>query len=168
MPRTGLYWCNRTGIGMDKLQEQMENRATRERELVVALKRDVPKLETLLAETNNEWIYEDGVYRFYHQSFKVFFVQNSTRDIVAALKGLLPAAALNPWFEGIFQEGSDRKFSMETTNANWLTETRPILEAFFHAKFFLEMAVKYGRQLESPVTMLPSGWAAFLYLYGLR
>ncbi len=46
--------------------------------------------------------------------------------------------------------------------------TRPFLEAFFHAKFFLEMAVKYGRKLEEVPEMLPSDWAAFLYFYNLR
>jgi hypothetical protein len=46
--------------------------------------------------------------------------------------------------------------------------TRPILEAYQHAKYFLEMAVKYGSQLERPPNLLPSGWAAVLHLYGLR
>jgi hypothetical protein len=32
----------------------------------------------------------------------------------------------------------------------------------------LEMAVKYGRELDEPTDSLPSGWAAFLYLYNLR
>lgn len=43
-----------------------------------------------------------------------------------------------------------------------------MVEAFFHARFMLEMAVKYGQALEEPPTSLPSGWAAFLYLYDLR
>ena len=43
-----------------------------------------------------------------------------------------------------------------------------MIEAFFHARFFLEMAVKYGKELEFPPQMLPSGWAAFLYLFNLR
>ena len=29
---------------------------------------------------------------------------------------------------------------------------------------FLEMAVKYGRELEHPPHVMPSGWAMFLYL----
>ena len=45
---------------------------------------------------------------------------------------------------------------------------RPILEAFFHARYMLEMAVKYGKELDRPPNCLPSGWAAFLYLYDLR
>jgi hypothetical protein len=43
-----------------------------------------------------------------------------------------------------------------------------MLEAFWHARFFVEMAVKYGRELEEPPSTLPSGWAALLYLYDLR
>jgi hypothetical protein len=45
--------------------------------------------------------------------------------------------------------------------------TRPILEAFFHARFFLEMAVRYAH-IEAPPQLLPSGYAALLYLFGLR
>jgi hypothetical protein len=44
----------------------------------------------------------------------------------------------------------------------------PILEAFFHARYFLEMACRYGRELEHPPNLLPSGWASVLYLYALR
>jgi hypothetical protein len=46
--------------------------------------------------------------------------------------------------------------------------TRPIVEAFFHARFFLEMAVRYGNELDKAPHMLPSGWAALFYLYELR
>ena len=53
-------------------------------------------------------------------------------------------------------------------NQNWLAVTRPMLEAFFHARYFLEMAVKYGKELDSPPQMLPSGWASLLYLYNMR
>ena len=49
-----------------------------------------------------------------------------------------------------------------------LAVTRPILEAFFHARYFLEMVCKYGRKLKAPPQVLPSGWAAVLYLYQLR
>jgi len=43
-----------------------------------------------------------------------------------------------------------------------------MLEAFFHAKYFLEMAVKYGKQLEEPPQRCPSGWASLLTLYKIR
>jgi len=53
-------------------------------------------------------------------------------------------------------------------SATWDASTRPLLEAFFHARYFLEMAVKYGAELDEPPTTLPSGWAGLLYLYNLR
>jgi hypothetical protein len=36
------------------------------------------------------------------------------------------------------------------------------------AKMMLALAWKYGRELESAPNLLPSGWAALLYLYRLR
>jgi len=42
-----------------------------------------------------------------------------------------------------------------------------LLEAFFHARYFLEMAIRYA-DLSDPPRPLPSGYAALLYLYGLR
>jgi len=53
-------------------------------------------------------------------------------------------------------------------NQRWHEETRPILEAFFHARMMLQMAVQYAGKLDSRPAMLPNGWAAFLYLYRLR
>ena len=41
------------------------------------------------------------------------------------------------------------------------------LQAFLHARYFVEMAVKYAEMAELP-GLLPSGWAALLCLYGLR
>jgi hypothetical protein len=46
--------------------------------------------------------------------------------------------------------------------------THPILEAFWHTKYFIQMMLKYGRELESAPQCLPSGWAAVLYLFELR
>jgi hypothetical protein len=37
-----------------------------------------------------------------------------------------------------------------------------------HARYMLEMAVKYGIELDGTPRFLPSGWAALLYLYDLR
>jgi hypothetical protein len=74
---------------------------------------------------------------------------------------------LNPWFTQIVEEGAAEQFSPEV-NPRWVEATRPIVEAFFHARHFLEMVCKYGKELEGPPESLPSGWAAVLYLYGLR
>jgi hypothetical protein len=107
------------------------------------------------------------IYRFYHQSFKVYQLQSSTLKIVEKLQALAPDRELNSWFMQIVHEGTGKKFALED-NEKWLAMTRPILKAFFHARYFLEMAVKYGRELEYPPRVMPSGWAALLYLYKLR
>jgi hypothetical protein len=123
-------------------------------------------LRALLDECGGHWSYEDPVYRFYHQSFKVFGLQRLTTQIVSALADLAPAFSLHPWFAEIVRAGTGKVFSL-ADNSRWTETTRPILEAFFHARFFLEMAVRYSH-LQAPPRPLPSGYAALLYLYGLR
>ena len=114
------------------------------------------------------WGFEDPIYRFYHQSFKVYALQGETARIVRVLESLAPDHdhPLNPWFRQIVEKGTGKAFKQDD-NADWTRSTRPILEAFFHARFFLEMAVRYATLSELP-TPLPSGYAALLYLYALR
>lgn len=128
---------------------------------------ELPSLEKLLEECNGLWVYEDRVYRFYHQSYKVYRLQFYTQEIVEKLHSLAPNRPLNEWFMTIVREGTGKEFKTGD-NQNWLAVTRPILEAFFHARYFLEMLVKYGRELEAPPRTGPSGWASVLYLYDLR
>jgi hypothetical protein len=128
---------------------------------------EMPALDKLLAEADGHWGGEDAVYRFYHQSFKVYGVQGITKRIVAQLHALAPGKPLNEWFMRIVREGTGRTFRTDD-NARWLEATRPQLEAFFHARYFLAMIVKYGKELKHPPQLLPNGWAAVLYLYGLR
>ena len=137
-----------------------------EKALLLALHRDRAELESLLRANSDHWGFEDPVYRFYHQSFKVFGLQRSTQAIVDRLQALAPDRPLNPWFLEIMKSGTNREFKIED-NARWLEATRPILEAFFHARFFLEVAARYS-YLDKPRQLLPSGYAALLYLFGLR
>lgn len=137
-----------------------------EEALLLNLRRARPDLEKLLQGCSDHRGYEDPVYRFYHQSFKVYSLQHTTRSIVDRLQALAPDRPLNPWFSEIVQAGTGKKFKFGD-NARWMEETRPILEAFFHARFFLEMAVRYA-DLDAPPNPLPSGYAALLYLFGLR
>ena len=120
----------------------------------------------MLEECSSHWGFEDPVYRFYHQSFKVFALQNETERIVRVLESLAPDRPLNLWFRLIVEQGTGKSFK-QSDNADWPAVTRPILEAFFHAKFFLEMAVRCAT-LSAPPSPLPSGYAALLYLYELR
>ena len=137
------------------------------RELFKKLQAQLPALEELLTQCSNHWGYEDPIYRYYHHSFKVYGLQDQTTKIVQALQALAPQIRLNDQFLRIVEEGTGKVFK-SSDNRRWDSVTRPILEAFFHARFFLQMAVKYGKELDVPPQALPSGWAAVLYLYNLR
>ena len=141
----------------------------KDNQLLANIKSQLPELLTLLNEMNSHWCYEDPIYRFYHQSFKVYNLQKETKKIVEALKSITPeGTTFCKEFEEIYRSGaSGKNFKLEH-NQNWTAHTRVFVEAFFHAKFFLEMAVKYGKELEKTPTLLPSGWAALLCLYNLR
>ena len=123
-------------------------------------------LKALLDASSDHWGFEDPVYRFYHQSFKVFSLQQQTDTIVRRLSSLLPDRPLHPWFLQIVRQGTGKEFTTADNN-RWTLVTRPIVEAFCHARFFLEMAVRYAA-LDGPPRPLPSGYAALLYLYQLR
>jgi hypothetical protein len=133
--------------------------------LLRSIKDTLPALEHLLAEIESD--HEDLFYRFYHQSFKVYRLQSVTEAIVEALQRLAPERTLNHRLLEILEQGTGKVFEHEH-NRRWNETTRPILEAFAHARYFLEMIVRYGRTLDQPPMLLPSGWAAVLYLYGLR
>lgn len=134
--------------------------------LLENLRRRRPALEALLEESSDHWGFEDSVYRFYHHSFKVYALQQRTEAIVRELASLVPHRPLHASFREIVDAGTGRRFTPED-NAHWTRVTRPILEAFFHARYFLEMAVRYAHLAELP-NPLPSGYAALLSLYGLR
>ena len=137
-------------------------------ELFNNLQDNLKELGNLLKEASSHWTYEDPIYRFYHHSFKVYALQDQTLKFFKALKKLTPKDCwINSQFQEIIDNGTGKEFNSDH-NGEWFKHTGPILEAFFHAKFFLEMAVKYGSELKEPPTILPSGWAAFLYLYNLR
>jgi hypothetical protein len=146
----------------------MQERHARDERLLAAIKARLPELENLLLQFESD--YEDRLYRFYYQSFKVYSLQESTLIAAEVFReigkevGQLPCA----WFEEIATHGTGFVFELEH-NKDWLPKTRPIVEAFLHAKYFLEMMVKYGRELDSaPDQFLPTGWAAILLLYNQR
>ncbi|MFN9249300.1 MAG: hypothetical protein ACK6DS_19760, partial [Planctomycetota bacterium] len=122
------------------------------------------ELQELWNSVNDHWGYEDAIYRFYSQSFKVYSLQKTTIRIVELLQSVVPGRELNPWFSRIVQDGTGKQFTM-ADNARWLEATRPIVEAFQHARYFLEMACRYHEAQEEQPS--PSGWAALLNLYQL-
>ncbi|MBM3838082.1 MAG: hypothetical protein FJ398_08975 [Verrucomicrobia bacterium] len=134
--------------------------------LLERIKQRSGDLENMWKEMNAHWTYEDPFYRFYHGSYKVCGVQQTTARAVELLRRLMPDRPLDATFEEIIRQGTGKKFAIEH-NKDWDNHTRPMLEAFTHAKFMIEMCLRY-RDLPKAPTTLPSGWAALLYLYGLR
>jgi hypothetical protein len=136
------------------------------RELLFNIKANTKKLKKLLKEVNFES--EDLIYRFYHHSFKVYWIQSLTVKMVDALKSLAPKGwqDFNYTFDVILKEGSDIKWESKH-NLKW-EQPRKILEAFFHARYFLEMAIKSGKEMDDLQDYLPSYWAGLLYFYNLR
>lgn len=145
----------------------IDDRSRARADLFAAIQDALPHLEQLLAKIQGHWCAVDLFYRFYHQSHKVYFCKEETAEIVKELQALAPERPLNPWFLAIVADAADRSFSNES-NARWVEETRPVVEAFLHAKMFLELVVQAGREPELPRRALPSGWAAVLHLYQLR
>jgi len=141
-----------------------EERDALETTLRTNLREKSHELQELWNSVNDHWGYEDAIYRFYSQSFKVYRVQDSTARIVKLLQSLVPGRDLHPFFTAIVQDGTGKQFTM-ADNARWLEATRPIVEAFQHARYFLEMSCRYHDAREEHPS--PSGWAALLFLYKL-
>lgn len=82
-----------------------------------------------------------------------------------------PPDCLHEWYAQIYLEGTSHEFN-ESMNLEWLEHTRPILEAFWHTKYFLQMMSKYGQLLEPDseelLQEMAPGWAAVLWLFELR
>lgn len=151
----------------DELTRRQEMTRQAHQALFDAVRARLPELEGLLEAMNYD--YEDRLYRFYHQSFKVYYLQGHTTRAADLFRGIAQVigGSLNPWFEQIVTEGTGVEFE-PSHNRDWLAHTRPQVEAFLHAKYFVEVIVKYGREMAAAPHVLPSGWAAVLSLFGLR
>lgn len=154
-------------------------------ELLHNIQANLPKLEAALLGLDEAAIkgvkkskeqmgtYEDLMYRFYHFSFKVYRLQENTTTVIKLLAELDPKEdkSFCSFFEEIMLSSISVGSWKHEHNKQWTKHTRPIVEAFFHAKYFLAMAVKYGtmfRNRKKAPHLLPSGWAALLTLYKLR
>lgn len=165
------------GMGLDNPISRIvpvcpDSRGEYEISLLTAIRAFRPRLEQLLEEMGAIWCYEDGIYRFYYQSFKVYSLQHYAEAAMRLFSEIGAAAAiedfaLHPEFCRIVNDGTGITFEPEH-NQSWSQVTRPIVEAFLHARYFVEMHVKYGRILEHPPQPMPSGWAAVLCLYKIR
>lgn len=145
---------------MDFRQEQSDK-------LLINIKNNLSEIESLYNVFHT--FEEDYVYRFYHQSFKVFGALNEIEQAVLLFEKIAPdGLSLNEWFRGIAADALSKTFNAKETNSKWLAETRPIIEAFWHSRYFLEQMRQYGAELDKSPALLPEGWAAVLYLYNIR
>ena len=152
---------------MQRALKRRENIEELYKKLLSNIKAKLPELEALLKEISGEWAEIDCIYRYYHTSFKVYYIQNYTIKMVDMFKSIAPDDyPLNEDFMEIIKGGTGKEFEMKH-NQEWGKHTRPLLEAFFHAKYFLSMIVRYS-DLEEIPHCLPSGVAGLLYLYNLR
>lgn len=147
----------------------MNNNYAKQNILLGNIKENLPLLEEQLK--NVDVYSEDLIYRYYHDSFKVYTIQSLTQKIYSTLEKISPhdnQKILNNKFLKIISEGAtDISWKFEH-NTEWDKTCRPFLEAFFHSKYFLEMAIRYGQKYDSLPTTIDSGWAALLELYEIR
>jgi hypothetical protein len=135
--------------------------------LLSNLKQHAVALRETLDRANEYRAYEDGMYRFYYGSWKVFRLQSKTAEMITALVAISPdRRAFSQMFQEIIRAGTDKRFT-EETNGKWMEETLPIVTASLHTRYFLEMCVEYA-SLETPPQPMPSGWAALTCLYDFR
>lgn len=138
--------------------------------LLEAIQKNLPELQDRLEKVNGHWQGEDSFYRYYHKSLKVYYLQKHTENILKSINKVKEDAdvkTLDPQFLEIIKGGTNKTFNIDH-NEDWGHHTRPILEAFFHAREMLLYMVKYAKTLKRAPNHLPSGWAAVLYLFNLR
>ena len=141
---------------------------TQDQKILYSIKLHMPEILELSHKCENYG--EDGVYRFYHQSYKVYRLQDITERCVKLFNKIGAYAGiveLNSWYLQIVKEGTSTEFSFND-NKNWLASTRSIVEAYNHSRYFIEMMCKYGNSIEEPPQIMPSGWAVILCLYNSR
>jgi hypothetical protein len=152
---------------LDKLAAEHKEKLDSANRLLNNIKQQRNAIDRLFSEFGG---YEpDFVYRIYHQSFKVFGAKPYIEQAKSLFEQLAPkSVSLNTWFCSIVDKAIAKEFDINKTNPNWNAETEPMLEAFWHCKYFLEQMVMAAEELEDAPKFMPSGWAAVLYLYNLR
>lgn len=150
-------------------------------QLLRALKERLPQLKELKESCEGHRAV-DNFYRYYHQSFKAYRIQDITLDIVKVFHEIRDAVDYEPkmweslphthtrlnWrFHALVENGTEIHFDLEH-NQNWHKWVGPQFEAYFHAKMFLDLMIQCAERMESCCASLPSDWAAVLYLFNMR
>jgi hypothetical protein len=135
-------------------EELYEEQTKQMNKLLENIKEKLPTLEAHLNKVSSHWHYEDLIYRYYHHSYKVFYIQQETKDMVEAMIELSPNdKGLDSKFMEIYEDGIGKEFEQKH-NKEWRETCAPMVEAFLHAKYFLEMIVKYGKEYDEAPDLL--------------
>lgn len=154
-----------------KLYRKLDRRYKKHDILLKNIKKHLPEMELALNTLiRSEGRYEGSIYRFYHYSFKVYYLQESTEEIIKILRKINPNRPKEfcELFEGIIKDARLIGAWKLEHNVEWPKYTRPIVEAFLHAKYFLEMAIICGKEMDKAPQMITQRWAALLELYNIR
>jgi len=155
-------------VDIDEMNGRLNLKHKKSKVLLDNIKDNLGDLKKLLESMSGTY-YEDTIYRFYHGSFKVYYLQDLTIEAYNLFIKISPHVEVgdsykyNPfcqYFEEIYREGTGWEHKLHH-NSKWTMVTRPIVEAFFHTKYFVEMAVKCGSEMDESPMLLPSGWASF-------
>ena len=161
-------------INFKNIDKLIKQRYKKHKILSKNIQSHLKELEDCLNKiVKSEGVYEGRIYRFYHYSFKVYWLKESVKEIVNLLKKINPNK--NNKFCDLFEEilrDCEKVGDWELKhNDEWSKNTRPIVEAFLHSKYFLEMAVICGREQKQegfPEGGIYQRWASLLELYNIR
>lgn len=138
--------------------------------LLARLRQQQPQLDALhTAIGSGSVVSDDLMYRFWHQSLKVYGLQQATLDIRRQLEQAAdPDRGLDPWYETIVTAGTGHRFTLDD-NSRWLDATGPIVTAYLHSAHLLRLARDAAERYETaPEGWYEPGWATLLHLYRMR
>ena len=137
------------------------------RELLDAIRHRRAEIEEL--QRGLEAAEADGVLGYYEPGVEIYQLQPAVRAARKFLAALAPAGIeLNPGFLEVCRGACARRFEWEANPGDWGAETRPILEGFWHCRYFVRMLARFGCEPEAASGPMSPGRAAVLCLYGLR
>ncbi len=149
-----------------EIRANFEEQLMKSNQLLSNIKKNRSRLDRSLSHIKK--VEGDLVYYFYHQSWDIFLYRSTLDTNKALFESFSPdKKPLNSWFLSIYETAVGKKFN-DSTNLKWKSETQPILDAYWHTRYFLEQMLIAVDELETAPEVLPRDWGAVLYLYNLR
>jgi hypothetical protein len=140
----------------------------KQNKLLHLIKINKKELRRIIKEISKNDLFENHMYRFYSESYKVIHIRDQVIRMIELLKKLAPEGyKLNEKFNEIIAGIEYDKNLDEEDFQNEISKSRQYTEALFHCKFLLENSIKYGRSLRKAPEILPYGWACLISLYNI-